>query len=44
MKDKGQNMKIKVYNSGEKLVFFGTLEEFKKFTKNDSDRIEIIND
>lgn len=37
-------MKIKVYNSSEKLVFFGTPEEFKKFAKNDSDRIEIVNE
>lgn len=34
-------MKIKVYNSGEKLVFEGSLEDFKKFTLNDSDRVVI---
>lgn len=37
-------MKVKVYNSSEKLVFFGTLEQLKKFIKNDSDRIEIVNE
>lgn len=37
-------MKIKVYNASEFLVFSGTMEEFKKFPKNDSDRIEIINE
>lgn len=37
-------MKINVYNASEYLVFSGTPEEFKKFTKNDSDRIEIVNE
>ena len=30
---------VKVYNSSEKLVFEGTLEEFKNFPTNDSDRV-----
>lgn len=34
-------MTIKVYNSSEKLVFSGSLEEFKKFKKNDSDKVII---
>ena len=37
-------MKIKVYNASEKMVFFGTIEQFRSFTKNDSDRIEIVNE
>jgi hypothetical protein len=34
-------MKIKVYNSSDKLVFEGSLEDFKKFNRNDSDRVVI---
>ena len=32
---------IKVYNSSEKLVFTGSLTDFKNFKTNDSDKIVI---
>lgn len=33
---------VRVYNSNENVVFYGTMEEFDQFPLNDSDRVEII--
>ena len=35
-------MKVQVYNSNEKLVFEGSMEQFSKFQRNDSDRVLFI--
>lgn len=35
-------MMIRVYNSCENVVFYGTEEEFAQFPLNDSDRVELI--
>ena len=35
-------MNIQVYNSNDKLVFEGTVDELKNFTRNDSDRIVYV--
>lgn len=35
-------MNIQVYNSSDKLVFEGTVDELKNFPRNDSDRIVYV--
>lgn len=34
--------KVRVYNSCENVVFYGTLDELDHFLLNDSDRIEVV--